>query len=160
MDDRAGTLGRPLREEKVNSKTMKYFSTIIYLFLATTVSGQSISEEILQQNRNMEQAYNDGNLVKIADYYASDGTIVGPGTEVIGNKAIASYWKGLEGKNVQWELENVEITLYENVVIQRGISHLQHYYEDKIVQSDVRFTLVWIQEDNQWKISIDHYSPL
>lgn len=125
-----------------------------------SVSAQTIAEEILQQNRNMEQAYNDGNLVEIANYYTKEAVIVGPGTEVIGNKAIVAYWKSLEGKNVKWELENVEITTYRDVVIQRGISHLHYYYEDTIVQSDVRFTLVWIQENNQWKISIDHYSPL
>lgn len=125
-----------------------------------SVSAQTIAEEILQQNRNMEQAYNDGNLVEIANYYTKEAAIVGPGTEVIGNKAIVAYWNSLEGKNVKWELENVEITTYRDVVIQRGISHLHYYYEDTIVQSDVRFTLVWIQENNQWKISIDHYSPL
>tara|TARA_A100000171_G_C2140371_1_gene154963 strand:- start:8004 stop:8423 length:420 start_codon:yes stop_codon:yes gene_type:complete len=139
---------------------MKYTILILICLFSISVSAQTIAEEILQQNRNMEQAYNDGNLVEIANYYTKEAVIVGPGTEVIGNKAIVAYWKSLEGKNVKWELENVEITTYRDVVIQRGISHLHYYYEDTIVQSDVRFTLVWIQENNQWKISIDHYSPL
>lgn len=128
--------------------------------LSFWVTAQTISEEILQQNRKMEQAYNSGALVDIANYYTKNAAIVGPGTEVKGNTAIIAYWKGLEGRHVEWKLENVEITSYKDVVIQRGISYLKYYYEEKIVQSDVRFTLVWIREDNQWKINIDHYSPL
>lgn len=124
------------------------------------VSAQTISEEILQQNRNMEQSYNSGALVDIANYYTKNAAIVGPGTEVEGNTAIIAYWKGLEGRHVDWSLENVEITPYKDVVIQRGISHLKYYHNEAIVQSDVRFTLVWVREDNQWKINIDHYSPL
>ncbi len=160
MDDRTSTLGRAFTEKPYNTVTMKYTILILICLFSISVSAQTIAEEILQQNRNMEQAYNDGNLVEIANYYTKEAVIVGPGTEVIGNKAIVAYWKSLEGKNVKWELENVEITTYRDVVIQRGISHLHYYYEDTIVQSDVRFTLVWIQENNQWKISIDHYSPL
>jgi uncharacterized protein (TIGR02246 family) len=128
--------------------------------LSSILSAQAVSEEILQQNRNMEQAYNTGDVTGIANYYTNQAAIVGPRTEVKGNAAIVAYWKGLEGRHVKWTLENIEITPYEEVVIQRGISHLQFYQDEKIVQSDVRFTLVWIKEDNQWKINIDHYSPL
>lgn len=108
----------------------------------------------------MEHTYAAGNVTAIADFYSNKAAIVGPRTEVIGNTAIVAYWKGLEGRHVKWTLENIEITPYKEVVIQRGISHLQFYQDEKIVQSDVRFTLVWIQEDNQWKINIDHYAPL
>lgn len=138
-------------------------NVIIFIaVISLTISGiaQTITEEILQQNRNMEQAYNSGDVTSIADYYTHNATIVGPRTEVKGHEAIVAYWKGLEGSHESWELENIEIIPYQDVVIQRGISHLRYYQQDKIVQSDVRFTLVWIQEDNQWKINIDHYTPL
>lgn len=138
-------------------------SFIILLFcclFCSLISAQAVSEEILQQNQNMEHAYNTGNVTTIADYYTNKAAIVGPRTEVLGNEAIVAYWKGLEGRHVKWTLENIEIQPYNEVVIQRGISHLQFYQDDKMVQSDVRFTLVWIKEDDAWKINIDHYSPL
>ncbi|MAZ71845.1 MAG: hypothetical protein CMC70_01740 [Flavobacteriaceae bacterium] len=136
------------------------FLLVSCCLLSSILSAQTIVAEIIGQNRNMEKAYNTGNVTAIATYYTNNAAIVGPRTEVTGNPAIVEYWKGLEGRHVKWTLENTEITPYEDVVIQRGISHLQFYQDEKIVQSDVRFTLVWIKEDNQWKINIDHYSPL
>lgn len=139
---------------------MKNIVLVVLFFSIVPVSAQTVIDDILKQNRNMEQAYNSGQLEKIADYYTKDAAVVGPSTEVIGHSAVVAYWKGLEGKHVDWKLENIEIMPYREVAIQRGISHLRHYHNGKVVQSDVRFTLVWIREDGQWKISVDHYSPL
>ena len=140
---------------------MKTITTLlIFACFTTTICAQTISDEILTQNRNMEAAYNSGELAKIADYYTENATMVGPKTEVVGNENITNYWKGLEGRTVDWKLENIEITAYGDVAIQRGISHLRMYYKENIVQSDVMFTLVWIKEHDQWKINLDHYSPL
>jgi uncharacterized protein (TIGR02246 family) len=136
--------------------------TLLLLFLFTTLPciSQSVEDEILEANRAMERAYNTGELEKIAAYYTKDGILVGNGTEVKGREAISAYWENLQGRHIKWELENVEITDYENTVIQRGISRLQFYQENKAFQSDVRFTLVWVKEDNKWKIKIDHYSRI
>ena len=138
---------------------MNYVITVLCCLLSLVVSAQGISEEILQQNRNMEAAYNSGAVTSIADYYTKKATIVGPRTEVKGNDAIIAYWKGLEGKHVNWKLENLSITEYGNVAVQQGVSHLTHMYQGKEHTSVVRFTLVWVQEDGQWKINVDHYSP-
>ena len=108
----------------------------------------------------METAYNNGELIAIADYYSSEAQIIGPRTLIEGNDAVVNYWKGLEGRHVNWRLENTEILPYGDIVIQRGVSYLKFLYEGKEVESVVRFTLLWIQEDGSWKIKIDHYSPL
>ncbi len=140
--------------------TMKTTLLILLLGLSFVAQGQSVTEEILAQNRAMETAYNNGELIAIADYYSSEAQIIGPRTLIEGNDAVVNYWKGLEGRHVNWRLENTEILPYGDIVIQRGVSYLKFLYEGKEVESVVRFTLLWIQEDGSWKIKIDHYSPL
>lgn len=139
---------------------MKSTLLILLLGLSFLAQGQSVTEEILAQNRAMETAYNNGELTAIADYYSSEANIIGPRTFIEGNDAVVNYWKGLEGRHVNWRLENTEILPYDDIVIQRGVSYLKFLYEGKEVESVVRFTLLWIQEDGSWKIKIDHYSPL
>ncbi len=139
---------------------MKTTLLILLLGLSFVAQGQSVTEEILAQNRAMETAYNNGELTAIADYYSSEANIIGPRTLIEGNEAVVNYWKGLEGRHVNWRLENTEILPYDDIVIQRGVSYLKFLYEGKEVASVVRFTLLWIQEDGSWKIKIDHYSPL
>tara|TARA_B100001146_G_C16201135_1_gene444779 strand:+ start:8588 stop:9007 length:420 start_codon:yes stop_codon:yes gene_type:complete len=139
---------------------MKTTLLILLLGLSFVAQGQSVTEEILAQNRAMETAYNNGELIAIADYYSSEAQIIGPRTLIEGNDAVVNYWKGLEGRHVNWRLENTEILPYGDIVIQRGVSYLKFLYEGKEVESVVRFTLLWIQEDGSWKIKIDHYSPL
>ncbi|MCT8339127.1 nuclear transport factor 2 family protein [Flavobacteriaceae bacterium TK19130] len=137
--------------------------TLLFLLcMAVPLSqqAQSVTDQVLAQNRAMETAYNAGNLTKIADYYTKDGLIIGPQSQVEGHEAIVNYWTGQEGRHVDWELETIELLEYGEAVVQRGISHLRYYYNEEIVQSDVRFTLLWVKEDGQWKIKIDHYTPL
>ncbi|WP_188440748.1 YybH family protein [Planktosalinus lacus] len=133
---------------------------IVSFFMATLCVSQTIQDEILEVNRTMEKAYNKGELARIAEHYTRDGIIVGNSTEIKGREAITAYWENLQGRHIKWELENVEIIDYGSTVIQRGISRLQFYHENKAFQSDVRFTLVWVKEDNEWKIKIDHYSRI
>ena len=133
---------------------------LFVLLISCSVSAQTTTERILSQNRAMEAAFRAGKMLDIAAIYSKNAAIVGPRTEVMGKEAVAKYWQGLQGRQIDWRLENVSITEYDEVVIQRGISHLTYTYDKKEVTSVVRFTLVWIQEDGQWKINIDHYSPL
>ncbi|MDX1462985.1 MAG: nuclear transport factor 2 family protein [Marinirhabdus sp.] len=135
-------------------------ATVLVLIICGSLSAQSVSDEILTQNRAMEVAYRAGDLMKVASFYTKDAAIVGPRKEVVGEAEVTKYWQGLEGRHVDWELENISITPYDDVVIQRGVSHLTFKYKGDEVTSVARFTLVWIQEDGQWKISNDHYSPL
>tara|TARA_R110000850_G_scaffold190308_4_gene316241 strand:- start:15753 stop:16172 length:420 start_codon:yes stop_codon:yes gene_type:complete len=139
---------------------MKKSLFLLFLFATLPCISQSVEDEILEANRAMERAYNTGELSKIAAYYTRDGIIVGNSTEIEGREAITAYWENLQGRHIKWELENVEIIDYGNTIIQRGISRLHFYHENKAFQSDVRFTLVWIKEDKKWKIKIDHYSRI
>ncbi|MDC7994063.1 YybH family protein [Altibacter sp. HG106] len=139
---------------------MKTTLLILLLGISLVAQAQSVAEEILTQNRAMETAYNNGELTAIANFYSSEAHIIGPRTFIEGNEAVVNYWKGLEGRHVRWRLENNEILPYGEIAIQRGVSYLTFMYEGKEVESVVRFTLLWIQEDGSWKIKIDHYSPL
>jgi uncharacterized protein (TIGR02246 family) len=129
-------------------------------FIVFNGTAQDVKTQILEVNRAMENTYNEGNVEALASFYAQEGIIVGNNVERMGREAIREYWKNLEGRHIDWELENIEVLVYADVVVQRGISRLQYYHEGTAVQSDVRFTLVWIKEDGDWKIKIDHYTRL
>ena len=67
---------------------MKTTLLILLLGLSFVAQGQSVTEEILAQNRAMETAYNNGELIAIADYYSSEAQIIGPRTLIEGNDAV------------------------------------------------------------------------
>lgn len=95
----------------------------------------------------------------LALFYSDSAMMVGNQTEIAGRDAIRNYWKKIEGRGVDWELESTSVQKIGNAYLQRGISRLSFTYEESVVRSDSRFSLVWIWEDGTWRILLDHFSP-
>ena len=119
-----------------------------------------MESEILKVNREMELAFNNKNYSSIADFYSTDGVMLGNNTEVIGRENLREYWGRFSGGNT-WELSNIEIKeLGGDYALQRGISRITwKNSEGTISESKVIFSLVWKKTEDGWKIMLDHYSP-
>ena len=136
-------------------------SGILSCFPVLAQQKEGLETEILRANRQMEAAFNSKNYQAVADFYADEAVLVSRSYEVKGRENLDAYWLGMEGRGISWELENIEIIPDRETAVQRGISHLRYIdKEGKEVLSEVKFTLLWIKKDGEWKIRIDHYSRL
>lgn len=115
---------------------------------------------ILSVNREMENAFQQNDFLKLASFYGDDAVMVGNRHEVAGRQAIDNYWEGLKDRGISWQLENTALEVHGEVAFQRGISRMKFLHNGKEQLSEVRFTLVWKKINNKWLILIDHYSLL
>lgn len=115
---------------------------------------------ILQLNRDMEAAFAENDMLKLASFYADEAYLVGNNTEITGREALDNYWLGLKDRGVDWKLENISLEVHGDVALQRGISRLRTIHEGEIYLSEVRFTLFWKKRNGAWKIYLDHYTHL
>ncbi|MGB0177246.1 MAG: nuclear transport factor 2 family protein [Owenweeksia sp.] len=109
--------------------------------------------------QEMVSIFKSGKYEDLTLIYSDSAMIVGDQTEVSGRDEIRAYWKNLEGRGVDWELESISIQKTGTAYLQRGISRLSFKHEGSVVRSDSRFSLVWIWEGGAWRILLDHYSP-
>ncbi len=140
---------------------------IIMTFVVTGISfGQNekdstvvLMNQILEVNREMEREFNKGNYAIIGEYYSDSAAMVGNKVEIIGKSNLINYWSKFQNAH-EWKLENIEIKiLAPNVALQRGFSIISYYNNDTLKTSKSIFSLIWIKNDNEWKILVDHFSP-
>ncbi|WP_224487718.1 YybH family protein [Robertkochia flava] len=137
-------------------------AAILALFpLGGIAQQQDIVSAVLAANRAMEDAFNTKEYAAVAAFYTDDAVLITDANEVSGREAIDAYWSGMESLGISWELENTEIIPDRTSAVQRGISHLTYRNkEGREVVSRVKFTLLWVERNGEWKIRIDHYSRL
>ena len=165
---------------------MKYlFLSIILVF---TPPQDEVDQTIKQLNKQMEEAFNSGNLRKVADFYLDDAHLISPGDKEITTRAdIDEYWTNIKNP-VKWELEVIEVTkdeksIYQNeywkalknkppdwraqgididnnqqLVYQLGHSKLTTMHNGKEVTSEVDFILIWKYTEDGYKILLDTYA--
>ncbi len=84
---------------------------------------QSLEEDIKRQNEAMEEAFEAGDMKKVASFYLDDAVLLSPGNEpVTGRKEIDAYWANTKDP-VSWELEVIEVSADEKDIYQN------QYYE-------------------------------
>ncbi|WP_185152889.1 nuclear transport factor 2 family protein [Fulvivirga aurantia] len=160
-------------------------NTILYLLMALQMS---VTDEIRQTNKQMEEAFNAGDLKKVASFYADDAVLLNAdGKAVTGRKNIDDYWmkvknpvtwelevievsqdekhiyenpyyKSLKNKPLDWRVHGFEFDDRENLVYQLGHSTLKTKRDDGVKSSEVDFILIWQATDEGYKILLDTYS--
>jgi ketosteroid isomerase-like protein len=105
---------------------MKIFLLVIGLALnpAISFSQPDVTNKIIALNKEMENAFNNNDMGKVASFYLDSATILGGGMNLIGKINIDNYWLSLKDKGSKWRLEIDKIEDYDNIVIQRGRSYL------------------------------------
>lgn len=111
----------------------------------------SIADTVLKK---MELAYNNGNFETIANYYTSNAKVVGKNVEVSGQKELITYWKSFASMAGKWKLETEKAEFVNNQIWQKGTSIIT---DKNNKQHKVVFTLIIVQENNEWKILQDAY---
>lgn len=126
----------------------------------TSAHTTDLSNEILQQNRQMENAFQTNDFLKVASFYADSSKMIGEKHIIEGRQDIDAYWSKMKGRGVSWELENLYLEICDNLAVQQGISRLKYIHNNIEQLSVVRFTLVWKRLNGVWLIELDHYSLL
>ena len=118
---------------------------------------QALRREIEALNRQMEEAFNRGDLRAVARFYADDGRVVGPGgMDVRGRAALDEYWTGIRQPR-SWKLDVLTVDGTRDMAWQLGRSTLVAGPEGS-PPSVVDFLLVWKrQPDGALKIQVDFY---
>lgn len=111
-------------------------------------------EEILALLNEMESYYNQGNFEKIATLYSKKGKVIGKNTEFSGEDQLKKYWKSFESLGGTWKLTNHTIEIINETIWQKGTSEIKDKHNRV---HKVNFTLVFIKENNRWKILQDSY---
>lgn len=116
--------------------------------------------EILARNRDLERAYDSGNLLGVADIYTDDAEIVdGRGERTRGRAEIDAYWSAIE-EPLTWHLENRGLRGSEVLAYQLGTSHLSVRRDGRTETFVNDFLVVWRRDpDGLWRIEYDAYWP-
>jgi ketosteroid isomerase-like protein len=140
----------------IHMKTNLFF---ICVTLSPMISFSQISlpDKITALNKEMEKAFNNNDMQKVATFYLDSAVILGGGMNLTGRTNIDNYWLSLKDKAASWKLEIDKIEDYDNIVIQRGRSYLS---SGSGIQSNVRFILIWKKTGGSYKILYDSFTRL
>jgi uncharacterized protein (TIGR02246 family) len=116
--------------------------------------------EITALNRRLEQEFESGNLLGVADLYADDGVLIDArGERTAGREEIDAYWSAIESP-VDWRLEIAEIRGSEAIAYETGTSHLTTRRDGVLHTSVNDFLVLWRRDpDGAWRIELDAYWP-
>ena len=145
---------------------MKRFTILIYSFFFTiltipgVIQAQNIQQIAREGTKAMENAYNQGDLMGVAEIYADDACLLGPNNYIVtGRENIDDYWtkitfpvkwklkvtlvrdseeaifrskqwKSLENKPPLWYVQKPELKEKEGLIYQLGHSKLQYRSSD------------------------------
>ncbi len=141
------------------------FSTVLlFLLCGHSISAQtakdtsSVKNQIMGLNQQMEDAFNNNDMNKVAAFYADDSEIVYDDNYTVKGRAnLNSYWLDLKDKGRGWKLTVVEIGGKGEFVYQLGKSDLKHLSQEKVHNSITNFVLIWKkQTDGTYKIFRDY----
>jgi ketosteroid isomerase-like protein/pimeloyl-ACP methyl ester carboxylesterase len=115
-----------------------------------------MKERIAQLNREMENAFNQDEMLKVSAFYADDAEIIGDNLSIKGRKEIDKYWLDLKGKGKSWKLQIVEIGGRDDMLYQLGVSDLVAVFNGKEQKFVTNFIVLWkLQKDGSYKIYRD-----
>jgi len=126
--------------------------------LSTAGSGALLRNEIRDATRRLEERFRTGDLLGVADAYADDALLIGPGgLRIEGRKEIDAYWSRIE-EPIDWRLDVREIGGEGNLAYEIGTSRLTTVWEGEEQTSVVEFLLVWRRDEGgEWRIAVDTY---
>ena len=146
-------------------KHTKNFFSFLFLFLffffnlsaQTTKDTSTVKKQIMLLNQQMEDAFNNNDMNKVAGFYSNDGEIVYDNYTVRGRTNLDKYWMDLMDKGRGWKLTVVEIGGQGEFVYQLGKSDLKYINDGKESSSITNFVLIWRkQDDGNYKIFRDY----
>ena len=114
--------------------------------------------EIRNATRRLEERFRGGDLLGVADAYADDALLMGPGgLRVAGREAIDAYWSRIQ-EPVDWRIDIHEIGGGGDLAYELGTSHLTTVRDGELHTSVVDFVVLWKRAKTaSWRIAVDAY---
>jgi uncharacterized protein (TIGR02246 family) len=121
-------------------------------------SSASLRAEIEGINRQLEEAFNRGDMMAVASYYTDDARLVGPrGQEIRGRTAIDAYWRNVRNPK-SWRLEAFDIGGSRDEAYQFGRSTLVQTGTAGDRTSVADFVVIWKRgADGKLRMALDFY---
>lgn len=118
----------------------------------------SLRAEIEGINRQLEDAFNRGDMMAVASYYTDDARLVGPrGPEIRGRAAIDAYWRNVRNPK-SWRLEAFDIGGSRDEAYQFGRSTLVQTGTAGHRTSVADFVVIWKRgADGKLRMALDFY---
>jgi uncharacterized protein (TIGR02246 family) len=118
----------------------------------------SVEQTIRQLDTERIQAQIGADAVALDRIYADDFIGVGPsGTVRTKTQVISDFTSGAL-KFYSITTDEVQVRVYENTVVETGLSTMVGYDKGKAVPRDTRFTRVWVKQQGRWRLVANHYS--
>jgi ketosteroid isomerase-like protein len=144
-------------------RASRWLILLIALILPAMARAQSpdlaaIRAEVESVNRAMEAAFNRGDMLAVARFYADDAAIMGPRMRVRGRENLDRYWQGITNPK-SWRLDVFEVggsrdepwQVGRSTLVSLGAGGEEH-------TSVVDFIVLWRrQADGRLRIHVDMY---
>lgn len=148
-----------LKKHSKNSFSFLFLFLLCFFNLSaqTQQDTSTVKKQIMLLNQQMEEAFNNNDMNKVAGFYSNDGEIVYNNYTVRGRTNLDKYWLDLKDKGRGWKLTVVEIGGEGEFVYQLGKSDLKYISQGKETTSITNFVLLWRkQNDGTYKIFRDY----
>jgi ketosteroid isomerase-like protein len=121
----------------------------------------TLSSEIEEQNRRLEELFRAGDLLGVADLYADDAMLIDErGRRTLGREEIDAFWSAIESP-LEWRLEIRSLHGSEALAYELGTSYLTTRQNGERSESASHFLLLWRREPGgPWRIQLDAHWPL
>ncbi len=101
---------------------MRILITLFFSVFTILLFGQdnTLRDEIEQLNRKMEEAFEAGEMDKLASFYLDDAIMLAPQSEPVkGREAIDAYWARTENP-ISWDLEVIAVSPSEKEIYEHA----------------------------------------
>ena len=137
-----------------------FFSLLAYSICSgQNNANQAVRKTIDSLNVEMEKAFNQNDMTKVASFYSDDAEIAADNYSVKGRSQLDNYWTSLKDKGRGWKLTVVEIGGTGEFVYELGKSDLTYIRGNNPnpVSSITNFVLIWrLQPGGTYKIFKDY----
>jgi hypothetical protein len=161
----------PLGRKDIRRRTFmlsRSYIAVLTLTLASIAPGQeqsanrdqksSVEQAIRQLDNERIQAQIHADAVALDRIYAVDFIGVGPSGTVRTKPQVISDFTSGDLKFQSITTDEVQVRIYENTVVETGLSTMVGQDKGKTVPRDTRFTRVWVKQQGHWRLVANHYS--
>jgi ketosteroid isomerase-like protein len=117
-----------------------------------------VEQAIIQLDHERIQAQIGADAVALDRIYADDFIGVGPSGTVRTKPQVISDFTSGDLKFQSIVTDEVQVRVYDNAVVETGLSTMVGQDKGKAVPQDTRFTRVWIKQQGRWRLVANHYS--
>src|SRR6516225_6445327 len=118
----------------------------------------SVEQAIRQLDNERIQAQIGADVVALDRIYGDDFVGVGPSGTVRNKLQVISDFTSGDLKFQSITTDEVQVRVYENTVVETGLSTMSGQDKGKAVPRDTRFTRVWVKQQGRWRLVANHYS--